>query len=142
MTVLAAALFRCSRAVSRCSLHHSCKAVPCPIHESIVHLVGHTLDTRPICPLPAVALQAECLCKPGVLQGRNLVYCAPTSGGKSIVAEVLAIRRLLQTGGLALGIRGNHRFAAQHAGSLPSRFRPVQDSWASDGFPDDIHPPA
>lgn len=43
-------------------------------------------------------LQGECLCQPGVLSGRSLVYCAPTSGGKSIVAEILALRRLLTTG--------------------------------------------
>ena len=44
-------------------------------------------------------LQAECLCTPGVLDGSNVVYCAPTSGGKSLVAEVLSLRRLLTTGG-------------------------------------------
>eukprot|EP00741_Cyanophora_paradoxa_P020320 tig00021246_g19612.t1 len=38
--------------------------------------------------------QAECLGQEGVLGGRNLVYCAPTSGGKTLVAEVLLIRRL------------------------------------------------
>ena len=32
-------------------------------------------------------------------QGSNLVYCAPTSGGKSLVAEVLLIQRLLATAG-------------------------------------------
>ncbi|KAL4428417.1 hypothetical protein ABPG75_002506 [Micractinium tetrahymenae] len=41
--------------------------------------------------------QADCLSQPGVLQGRNLVYCAPTSGGKSLVAEVLMLRRVLTT---------------------------------------------
>ena len=39
--------------------------------------------------------QAECLARPGVSNSfRNLVYCAPTSGGKSLVSEVLLLRRL------------------------------------------------
>lgn len=42
--------------------------------------------------------QAECLNVNGVLRGRNLVFCAPTSAGKTIVYEVLALRRLLTTG--------------------------------------------
>ncbi|EFN55218.1 hypothetical protein CHLNCDRAFT_52598 [Chlorella variabilis] len=41
--------------------------------------------------------QAECLTTPGVLHGKNLIYCAPTSGGKSLVAEVLMLRRILTT---------------------------------------------
>ena len=51
-------------------------------------------------PLPYLLAppQAECLCQPDVLLGKNLVYCAPTSGGKSIVSEILALRRLLTTG--------------------------------------------
>lgn len=40
----------------------------------------------------------ECLRLPGVLNGRNLVYSAPTSGGKSIVSEILALRRMMLTG--------------------------------------------
>ena len=46
--------------------------------------------------------QAECLCTPGVLQGRNLVYCAPTSGGKTLVGEILLLRQILSTGRPAL----------------------------------------
>ena len=42
--------------------------------------------------------QAHALLTPGVLEGRNLVYCVPTSGGKSLVAEMLALRRLHITG--------------------------------------------
>jgi DNA polymerase theta len=49
--------------------------------------------------------QAECLNQPDVLEGANLVYCAPTSGGKSMVAEVLMLRRLLSTGRPALLVR-------------------------------------
>jgi DNA polymerase theta len=49
-----------------------------------------------------LALQAECLNQASVLDGCNLVYCAPTSGGKSLVAEVLMLRRLVVTGKAAL----------------------------------------
>ena len=42
-----------------------------------------------------ISLQAACLMQSGVLTGSNLVFCAPTSAGKSLVAEVLMLRRLL-----------------------------------------------
>ena len=38
--------------------------------------------------------QYRCLMTAGVLDGRNLVYSAPTSGGKTLVAEVLMCRTL------------------------------------------------
>ena len=48
--------------------------------------------------------QAECLSLDGVFDHReNLVYCAPTSGGKSLVSDVLLVRRLLSRPG-SLGI--------------------------------------
>jgi DNA polymerase theta len=40
--------------------------------------------------------QAEALNQPGVLKGRSLVFSAPTSAGKSAVAEVLMLRRLCE----------------------------------------------
>ncbi|VDM30487.1 unnamed protein product [Hydatigera taeniaeformis] len=42
--------------------------------------------------------QAACLKLPGVLEGtRNLVYCAPTSAGKTLVAELITLKRILTT---------------------------------------------
>ncbi|XP_059460849.1 helicase and polymerase-containing protein TEBICHI isoform X2 [Corylus avellana] len=46
--------------------------------------------------------QVECLQMDGVLQRRNLVYCASTSAGKSFVAEILMLRRVISTGKIAL----------------------------------------
>ncbi|KAJ1605818.1 SFII DNA helicase-like protein [Cryptosporidium canis] len=46
--------------------------------------------------------QYECITQPGVLQGRNLVYSAPTSGGKTLVSELLMYRRVLEAGRGAL----------------------------------------
>uniref|UniRef100_A0A8C3Y098 DNA polymerase theta n=4 Tax=Catharus ustulatus TaxID=91951 RepID=A0A8C3Y098_CATUS len=41
--------------------------------------------------------QAECLMLGQVLEGKNLVYAAPTSAGKTLVAELLILKRVLET---------------------------------------------
>ena len=39
--------------------------------------------------------QAQCLENTGVLHGENLIYCAPTSGGKSLVSELTILQTVL-----------------------------------------------
>ena len=39
--------------------------------------------------------QAECLNVSGVLSGRSIIYSAPTSGGKTLVAEILMLKRII-----------------------------------------------
>lgn len=44
--------------------------------------------------------QSDCLLKSGALRGdRNLVYTAPTGGGKSLVADVLMLKRVIECPG-------------------------------------------
>ena len=40
--------------------------------------------------------QAECISLSGVLSGRNLVYSAPTSAGKTLIAELLSLKCVLE----------------------------------------------
>ncbi|XP_057700008.1 DNA polymerase theta [Corythoichthys intestinalis] len=48
--------------------------------------------------------QAQCLSLGKVLQGGNLVYSAPTSAGKTLVSELLMLKRVLETKRKALFI--------------------------------------
>jgi DNA polymerase theta len=63
---------------------------------------------------------------PGVLDGKNLVYCAPTSGGKSLVAEVLMLRRVLTTGLPAMLVLPYVSLCVQKAAHLQKLMEPVE----------------
>ncbi|KAI1382221.1 P-loop containing nucleoside triphosphate hydrolase protein [Hypoxylon crocopeplum] len=61
------------------------------LSSSLVHNLK-TLGIKEIYPW-----QKQCLLGPGLLDGtKNLVYTAPTGGGKSLVADILMLKRVLE----------------------------------------------
>ncbi|XAR70897.1 DNA-directed DNA polymerase [Bertholletia excelsa] len=69
--------------------------------------------------------QVDCLRVDGVLQKRNLVYCASTSAGKSFVAEILMLRRVLSTGKMALLVLPYVSICAEKAEHLEGLLEPL-----------------
>ncbi|XP_018451900.2 helicase and polymerase-containing protein TEBICHI isoform X2 [Raphanus sativus] len=69
--------------------------------------------------------QVECLQVDGVLEKRNLVYCASTSAGKSFVAEVLMLRRVITTGKMALLVLPYVSICAEKAEHLEALLEPL-----------------
>ncbi|KAI3468240.1 hypothetical protein Pfo_024903 [Paulownia fortunei] len=69
--------------------------------------------------------QVDCLQVEGVLHKRNLVYCASTSAGKSFVAEILMLRRVLATGKMALLVLPYVSICAEKAEHLEVLLEPV-----------------
>ncbi|RZC90345.1 hypothetical protein C5167_031057 [Papaver somniferum] len=69
--------------------------------------------------------QVDCLKVDGVLQRRNLVYCASTSAGKSFVAEILMLRRVIATGKIALLVLPYVSICAEKAEHLEVLLEPL-----------------
>ncbi|KAL5850413.1 hypothetical protein ACOSQ3_008468 [Xanthoceras sorbifolium] len=69
--------------------------------------------------------QVDCLQVDGVLQKRNLVYCASTSAGKSFVAEILMLRRVISTGKMALLVLPYVSICAEKAEHLEVLLEPL-----------------
>uniref|UniRef100_A0A8D0GH93 DNA polymerase theta n=1 Tax=Sphenodon punctatus TaxID=8508 RepID=A0A8D0GH93_SPHPU len=69
--------------------------------------------------------QAECLMLGQVLEGKNLVYSAPTSAGKTLVAELLILKRVLETRKKALFILPFVSVAKEKKYYLQSLFQEV-----------------
>ncbi|KAK1266849.1 hypothetical protein QJS04_geneDACA019368 [Acorus gramineus] len=69
--------------------------------------------------------QVECLQVDGVLDNRNLVYCASTSAGKSFVAEILMLRRVITTGKMALFVLPYVSICAEKAEHLEVLLEPL-----------------
>ena len=68
--------------------------------------------------------QAECLMLPGILQGGNLVFSAPTSAGKTFIAELLALKCVLEAKKKVLIILPFVSIAREKANYLQSIFEP------------------
>nr|POE91459.1 helicase and polymerase-containing protein tebichi [Quercus suber] len=67
----------------------------------------------------------DCLQVDGVLQRRNFVYCASTSAGKSFVAEILMLRRVISTGKIALLVLPYVSICAEKAEHLEVLLEPL-----------------
>ncbi|GMH06994.1 hypothetical protein Nepgr_008834 [Nepenthes gracilis] len=69
--------------------------------------------------------QVDCLQVDGVLQKKNLVYCASTSAGKSFVAEILMLRQVITTRKMALLVLPYVSICAEKAEHLESLLEPL-----------------
>ncbi|MCD9558469.1 hypothetical protein HAX54_015855 [Datura stramonium] len=70
-------------------------------------------------------VMVDCLQVDGVLHNRNLVYCASTSAGKSFVAEILMLRRILSSGKMGLLVLPYVSICAEKAEHLEVLLEPV-----------------
>ncbi|KAJ7544985.1 hypothetical protein O6H91_09G101700 [Diphasiastrum complanatum] len=69
--------------------------------------------------------QVDCLQMDGVIQGKSLVYCASTSAGKSLVAEILMLRQVLLSDKKAMLVLPYVALCSEKAEHLESLLGPL-----------------
>lgn len=91
--------------LSEYSQRRAFPATPTPAHDALLKLShpAYKIPRPLVANFEALGIhsiypwQKQCLMGPGLLKGeKNLVYCAPTGGGKSLVADVLMLKRILE----------------------------------------------
>lgn len=92
-------------AISEYSQRKAFPSTPTPAHDALLRLShpAYRLPKPLVANFEALGIksiypwQKQCLLGPGLLKGeRNLVYSAPTGGGKSLVADVLMLKKILE----------------------------------------------
>ncbi|KAI7781137.1 hypothetical protein LA080_015141 [Diaporthe eres] len=91
--------------LSEYSQRRAFPATPTPGHDALLKLShpAYKIPKPLVAKFEALGIQSiypwqkQCLMGPGLLKGdKNLVYSAPTGGGKSLVADVLMLKRVLE----------------------------------------------
>ncbi|KAK4128798.1 P-loop containing nucleoside triphosphate hydrolase protein [Parathielavia appendiculata] len=94
-----------TREPSEYSQRQAFAATPTPVIDPLLSLSHPAYDLPPqlVANFAASGIktiypwQKQCLLGPGLLQGeKNLVYSAPTGGGKSLVADILMLKRVFE----------------------------------------------
>lgn len=91
--------------VSEYSQRRKFPSTPTPAHDALLKLShpAYRLPKPLVANFESLGIQSiypwqkQCLLGPGLLKGeKNLVYSAPTGGGKSLVADVLMLKKVLE----------------------------------------------
>lgn len=93
------------KVLSEYSQRKAFPSTPTPAHDALLRLShpAYRLPKPLVANFEALGIksiypwQKQCLLGPGLLKGeRNLAYSAPTGGGKSLVADVLMLKKILE----------------------------------------------